>query len=545
MTRALLISAALVFGIAGPICGCGRAGANGQGTTAEIPTSAPAAAEPPNAEATAKTAQRGGWATVEVTPVVQALCADTAFQPTASADLDGDGELERVSARREDQEYVVSIHSLPDLAAERSWRIRADYLELGVTRREGGAGGDLWLHPGVVEDQQTNRWRFTLEHLEGDRLVELSSTASSSRPNLRLDVDGDGRVDPIVVTDNGPVVILDRKLVPTSLEATERSIRGLPAPFGREQAVDLDGDGDRDVVVEAVGELVIAEVPSFKKVWSRKSEGVLAGVIRWSGAPGGYVVHALTDAVKSSAQRLLAVDPSHRELAVWSHRDGDEYVRTALHVDPGGDGALLALSVPRATALLAKPGRDYERLEVELAASGDPAIPLARPVRLAGGEGPELVGLRILTLGSPAMGGTGETSYEIRALEPPGRGLGRLIRAASVPGESFPSPAVLDFDGDGTSEILIHESSNYMTCDMSGGGSTSRWLLIDGTGEVLWQDEDRHRSFGKGYEHDQTADAVLIDLGDGRRGLRLRTETAEQWVFPRGRAPAQMPVCLE
>jgi hypothetical protein len=104
---------------------------------------------------------------------------------------------------------------------------------------------------------------------------------------------------------------------------------------------------------------------------------------------------------------------------------------------------------------------------------------------------------------------------------------------------------VLDFDGDGTSEILLEESSNYMTCDMSGGGSTSRWILLDGTGRVLWQDEERHRSFGKGYDRDQTASAALIDLGNGLRGLRLRTDSEEWWVFPRGRAPAELPTCLE
>jgi hypothetical protein len=143
------------------------------------------------------------------------------------------------------------------------------------------------------------------------------------------------------------------------------------------------------------------------------------------------------------------------------------------------------------------------------------------------------------------MGGTGETTYELRAVLPPGRGLGRLIRKASISGEAFPSAAVLDLDGDGTSEILLHESSNYMTCDMSGGGSTSRWILVDGQGGVLWQDEDRHRTFGDRYDRDETADAVLVDLGGGLRGLRLRTETQEWWVFPKGRAPSDLPVCLE
>jgi hypothetical protein len=482
---------------------------------------------------------------VDVTPTRTAICADTRFQPTASADLDGDGRLERVAARRDGDHYVVTLHALPGLEAEQSWRVRADYLELGVTRRSDGTAGDLWLHPGVVTDKQTNSWRFTVEHLEGDGFVELSSTSSSSRPNLRLDIDGDGHVDPIVITDNGPLVARGGKLVSTELEATERSIRGVPSAFGREEPVDLDGDGDPDVVVEAMGKLVIAELPSLREVWSIESAGALAGVTRWTAAPGGYVIHALTDATKKSVQKLLAIDDSHRELSTWSHGGDNEYVRVQPNVDPAGDGSLLAVNVPRFTALLAEPGGKLETLEVQLAASGDPEIPLARPVRLAGGKGPELVGLRLLTLGSPAMGGTGETSYELRAVPPPGRGLGRLIRSASIQGEGFPSPLVLDFDGDGASEILLDEHSSYMTCDMSGGGSTGRWLLLDGEGQVIWKDEERYRSFGDGYERDETASAALIDLGGGLRGLRLRTETEEWWVFPEGRAPEQLPLCLE
>ncbi|MBW2276206.1 MAG: VCBS repeat-containing protein [Deltaproteobacteria bacterium] len=539
MRRAIQLSAAWVLCLVG--WGCGGAGET-NGKPVEPNTAAPDTADDPSSKSSedAKAAGR-----VDVTPIQTAICADTRFQPTASADLDGDGELERVSARRDGEHYVVTLHALPSLEVVQSWRVRADYLELGVTRRGNGKSGDLWLHPGVVVDQETNGWRFTLEHLEGDRFVELSSTTSSSRPNLRLDVDGDGRVDPITLTDNGPMVVLGGELVPTSFESTERSIRGVPAAFGRDEPVDLDGDGDRDVVVEAVGELVIAELPSMREVWSLESAGVLAGVTRWTAAPGGYVVHALTDAIKKSTQRLLAADDSHRELAAWSHAGDGEYVRAVPFVDPAGDGSLLALSVPRFTALLAKPGSKHEILEVQLAASGDPAIPLARPVRLAGGKGPELVGTRLLSLGSPAMGGTGKTTYELRAVPPPGRGLGRLIRTASIEGEAFPSAAVLDFDGDGTSEILLFESSNYMTCDMSGGGSSSRWLLLSGDGLVIWHDEERYRSFGEGYERDETADAALIDLGDGLRGLRLRTETQEWWVFPEGRAPAQLPVCLE
>jgi hypothetical protein len=169
-------------------------------------------------------------------------------------------------------------------------------------------------------------------------------------------------------------------------------------------------------------------------------------------------------------------------------------------------------------------------------------------VRIDGDERPDLVGVRYSEHGSPGLGGTGETRYEIALLGPAGTGPERVIRRAEIGGDGGVSVSTVDLDGDGRHELLVNEHSNYMYCDIStGGGSSSRWLIIDGEGRELWADELRGRSYGEGGEHDETARVAVLDLtGDGRRAIRLRTFRAEWYVLPRAsQVPDAIPACIE
>ncbi|MBN1773437.1 MAG: hypothetical protein JXB32_19400, partial [Deltaproteobacteria bacterium] len=424
------------------------------------------------------------------------------------------------------------------------WTLRADYVEPAVTRRGDTTAGDLWLHVGVVTDPATSTWEFTLRHLVDGEFEVLWTAAGSGRPNLMYDLNGDGAVDPLVDGDGGPRALLPSGPLQLADSATATRFAGLPAPYGRESPVDLDGDGDLDLAVETIDALLVVEAATLREVWRFASIGTLVDVLPWSAAPGGAVLAGLTDVSgPHNATRLFAAEAGQRELAAWIHGDGD-YVRVRTGVDPAGDGSLLPLSPVLRSALLAAPGATAEPLEVEFASSGEPAETALRPARYAGGTGPELPGTRILGFGSPALGGTGESVYELRLVPAPGRGTGRLVRTGELPGEGGPSVWSVDLEGDGTRELLLEENSNYMTCDMSGGGSTSRWLLLRGDGSLLWRDDDRYTEFGERYRRDGTADGRLVELG-AARGLRFRTESQEWWVFAAGNAPAALPACLE
>jgi hypothetical protein len=490
--------------------------------------------------------ERGPWVgpAVEQTAPRDVLCAETGYQPIAPADVDGDGRLDRLAARRDGNQFVLTLHALPELDEVARWTIRADYVEPALTRRGETTAGDLWLHVGVVTDPETSTWEFTLRHLVDGELQVLSTAAGSGRPNLMYDLDGDGTVDPIVDGDGGPLALLPSGPRQLAATATATRFAGLPAPYGRQTPVDLDGDGDLDLAAETTTDLLVVEAATLREVWRFPSTGTLVDVVPWSAAPGGAVIAGLVDVTgPTNATRLFAAEVGHRELGAWVHGDGD-YVRIRTGVDPAGDGSLLPLSPVLRSALLAAPGETPEPLELEFASTGEPAESALRPARFAGGAGPELPGTRMLGFGSPAMGGTGESVYELRLVPPPGRGAGRLVRTGELPGEGGPSVWSVDLEGDGTRELLLEETTSYMTCDMSGGGSTARWLLLRGDGTLLWRDDDRHREFGEGYRHDGTADARLLELGS-RRGLRLRTASQEWWVFAAGTAPAALPACLE
>jgi hypothetical protein len=216
-------------------------------------------------------------------------------------------------------------------------------------------------------------------------------------------------------------------------------------------------------------------------------------------------------------------------------------------IDPAGDGSLLALDLAGRSGLLAAgEGAAVAELEITFASSGDPAEPWVRPARFAGGSGAELAGVHMARLGSPAMGGSEDSEYEVRLLPPPGRGAGRTIRSARTPGEGWPAVRVLDLERDGRSELLIDETGSYMNCDIeSGGGGSSKWVLIAGDGTVLWEDETRYFEFGSGYRRDEQAQVAVVELSaGGMLGLRFRTSAEEWWVLPSsfGGAP---PPCLE
>jgi hypothetical protein len=411
-----------------------------------------------------------------------------------------------------------------------------------VTRRAQGEAGDLWVHVGVVEDVATSRWKFTVERPAGDGFEPIWSGESSSHPNFRLDLDGDGAMDPILPGDDGLQAWVGGTLVDVPIESTPDQFHGLPAAWGLETAVDLDGDGDRDVIADAMDGLHVVDVPLFRSAWKKASQGTISLVLSWAGRP---VIGTHLDVLTQGRVSVLAPDAAHVALADFP-RTG-EFVELLAGVDPAGDGSLLPLHLARESALLAPtPGATPEPLGFDLAVSGDPLTPRARPGRFLGGSVDELVGVRILSMGSPAVGGTGETNYELVLVPAPGRGAGRVIRKTSIHGEGWIGAFVVDLENDGENEILLHESSAFAYCNiMDGGGSSSWWSLLRGDGTVLWQDEPRRYEFGPDYRHDAQAKAVLVDLfPDGAHGLRLRTADAEWWVLPAAHDVVP-PVCLE
>jgi hypothetical protein len=306
--------------------------------------------------------------------------------------------------------------------------------------------------------------------------------------------------------------------------------------------VDLDRDGKLEVVVDAIDGLRVVSVPGLRTLVHAPSRKGRSRIVPWGGR---YYVY--TRYGSPAAGHLCALGGGGlRDIVSWTDAVGPN-----VGVDPAGDGSLLVMNLAGGSELRSakSPSSVVRRLDVHILAAVDPAIARLGPVRVDADRRPDVVGVRYLSRGSPARGGTGETRYEIVLLGPGGSGAPRVIRRAAISGEGGVSAGLVDLDGDGRYEILLEEVASYMNCDLdSGGGSSSRWFLLDGTGKELWTDQLRGREFGPHRApRDATARATVLDLaGDATRAIRFRTPVSEWYVVPGEAAvPDVIPPCLE
>jgi hypothetical protein len=478
-------------------------------------------------------------ASVRVTPAVAASCGPDSFlrQPHALADLDRDGALERVSVVRDGDSFVVRLHRLPDLAAAGEWRVRGDYVEVGTTRCKDRTDGDLWLHVGVAHDPRGESWTHTLYHLAGGELVAAAEDLKQS--NLSIDNDGDGCVDPAVLDGEGGGRWLHDGAW-ERLPAGVNPMRLAGAPFGRSQqeSVDLDGDGERELLVMGPDLVSVVDVPSWRTSWQVRGPSASARVTSWQGRT---VVAAGYD----ETFQILAADAEHAALAKF---DAASYAELIPELDPAGDGSVLALHEQTTQLLDARAPAQPTTLAVTLAGPlSDVALRLG-PVRIDGDPAPDLLGVRMLEPGHPMLAFAGSRgTYELLLLPPPGTGEGRVIRQAEVNGALQVTPQLVDLEGDGTYEIVLEESAGFSSCDRESNGSTATLYLLDGDGTVLWTDESRTEYFGgPGPAPDLHAHARALELGDGGPFVvRVRAGNQEWYLLPAGSALPDLPVCLE
>jgi hypothetical protein len=427
---------------------------------------------------------------------------------------------------------------VPGLAELARFSLDGDYVEVGATRCKGRTAGDLWLHVGVALDPKGNAWVHTLHHLVGRKLEPALGGIKQS--NLSFDLDGDGCVDPLVLDDAGKGRALLAGVwqkLPDELEPMR--LVGRPFGHGQQQAVDLDGDGELELVAVRGTELRIVHARDFSTVWSLPGTVWSANVTTW----GGKTV--LVANVNGLLQ-VLAPTAAHERLASFQ---GESYFKLVPELDPKGDGSVLAIRTLDTELLSTAAPAKLLPLRLSLGLPADDAEPRLGPVRFAPGAEPEVLAVRVVEHGHPMVAFPGsEASYELVLLGAGAVGGGRVIHRGQANGELGVQASPVDLEGDGVFEILLHESAGYSTCDLKGGGSSSTLSLLDGTGAVTWADEQRHESWNSGERPvDLEAHARPLDLwGDGRRALRIRAGNRERYLLPGGASvPQPIPVCLE
>jgi hypothetical protein len=465
---------------------------------------------------------------LRITRPVPAQCGDSEFQPAAPADLDGDGAMERVAANRDQDGYALTWHAIPGLNETFRMHVRSDgRVEIAVARATDGVAGDAWAHPGVIEDEAAQRWRFGLVPIARDTAPPTWSYAGSGRIHARVDVDGDGRAD--VALPDGRFWV-GGHLADLGADASRApTLRGYAAPFGREVPVDLDGDGDLELIADGLDGVRVLAVPSLRPIAQLPSGYSSSAIVRWAGR---FYLYSRVE----NAGRWL-------ELASGAIRSASLPFDGAprLDLDPAGDGSAIAIARGGDTSIVSTSGT-VVATDASLARPGDPATPRLGPTPIDADERTDFAAVRVEP-GSPDE----PSRYEIVLYDAPSLERERTLYRGTAPDLGGANVSVLDLDGDGRAELLVHESGTYgreVGPDMI-SISASTWMLLDGEGRVLWRDETR---FSEGYDrNDRTADAHVIDLaGDGSLAIRMRTSDAEWYVLPeRAPVPDRIPTCLE
>jgi hypothetical protein len=470
---------------------------------------------------------------VRVTARVAAPCGPDYLErhATSLSDLDGDGGLDRVAFVRDADGYAVHRYALPGLHEAATWRLPMGYLEVATPRRRGGIRGDLWVTVGA---DAGGGWRDTLYHLDGGKLAAVSAAYHNLR--IAVDVDGDGRVDPIGI-DGAVVRALGAdgawRALPVTLPA---EVHGVPVEAGQEEARDLDGDGIAELVLEHADRIEIVEAVSGKRVWSAKGKPWQPRLIRWGGA--WVLVVRLDDQL-----RIYATDKGHALLGALPDAPSFAEVPAAL-----GD-ELLVTDYPWRVYVRAAPAKqlgEVAPLAGRLDAPPDARAPFG-PVRLAKGEAPGLVAVRTPP-GGPAV---------VELLDPQTRAVRRQVWEDAKPfGPAHTlSVSLIDLDRDGVSELLL-EQVDHVAFHHGSSWDSSRLSLIDGQGAPLWQ-EARART--RSWSHDGSASgrgamtptqtdethARGFDLGDGTTALRIRSERDEYYLVAARSTLTAVPVCLE
>lgn len=537
------MTALAVVALAGGGCPARTATDRGAFDQPTPPDAGVAAAGAPAETAAGAPAEAGVKASpsrVRVTEPRQALCGPDALrrQPDALADLDRDGELERASVVREGSDHlVVRLHRLPDYDEVGRWKLRGDSIQVGSTRCRGRAEGDLWLHVGVSHDPRGESWTHKLYHLEGGDLVVAAEGIRQS--NLFVDLDGDGCVDPVVQDDAGGGRVLFGgawKALPSDLEPMR--LMGEPFGHGQVQAVDLDGDGDRDLLTVAGDGVQIRDAGTLAPAWSAKEPVRSAQLATWQG-------RRVITAHRGDRIEVYAAEEGVARLASF---EAESYARVVPELDPAGDGSALALRGHETALVEASSSERVVKLGVELARPLlEDGSPLG-PVVLDREGRAELVGVRTIESGHPMLAFPGSRAvYELVALEPPGDGAKRVLYRGEVGGELSLDLWLVDLERDGNFELLVKERAGFSSCDRRSTGASSTLMLLDGDGRELWRDERRTEYFQRGRWTELSARPRAMDLwGDGRLAVRVRAGGQEWFVVPADAPlPESLPVCLQ
>ncbi len=474
---------------------------------------------------------------IRATPKVAAACGPDYLERHAThlADLDGNGTLDRVAFVRDANGFAVTLYEMPSMRVAASLRLPLGYVEVATPVQRGTTRGDLWV---TLDVHNGSAWDETLYHLEHGALAAISTEAREAQ--IRVDVDGDGRVDPIALfgsdvralwADGTWHAIAVRS--PRHVHGVRVATPGGAAESGQEQATDLDGGGVPELVLEHDDSIEIVDARSGRSVWSAKGKPWHPTLLRWG---SGYVLAVRLD----DQLRVYATDKTHALIAAYPDAQSYSEVQAVI-------GSQLFMSgYPSRFFERAAPTRSAGEVRQLVGRLDDSSSPFG-PIRLLHDDAPGLL----------AVHDDAIKPLELELIDPQTHAVRRHVWTNPGPPtgpahEVFAS--LVDLARDGTNQIVL-EDVVRVAFHHGSSWNTSRMQIIDGAGALLWEEPSARteswRDDGPGAANPMTPIEVdgthvrAFDLGDGTMALRVRSVRDEYYLLASSSKITAVPACLE
>ena len=267
------------------------------------------------------------------------IATDFVGRVAHAADVDGDGDIDVLGAQANNDEITWW---------ENVWGDGSVWSEHVVDNNFGGAttvfatdvdgDGDTDIIGAAGNDDEIAWW----ENNAGDGLTWIEHSVDGNFDNayrvFPADIDGDGDVD-ILGSSNNPIFVPDAEIVWWENTAGDGSawtkylISGNHIEISWIFSIDVDGDGDLDVLAADFREHIIAWYENITGNGSHWAKHIIDGNYEFA-----LTVHAV-DLDHDGDVDVLSMASDNDEVTWWENTSGDESVWLEHTIETGFDGA--------------------------------------------------------------------------------------------------------------------------------------------------------------------------------------------------------------
>ncbi len=435
--------------------------------------------------------------------------------PTVLSDVDQNASLDHIGVTKKNNLFIVTLYTAKSFAPTASWKFSGEQISVASTRRIGTPNGDLW----VDVKRGEHRWLY---HLQEGKLIPIYT--KGFRYDLRFDIDNDGIIDPFIDSKQGVMVLINGKLISLPTLQSTIGLFGERIGYGLEGPINVDNTGKKALVYSLDEEIYLFHLDNLSRQEKPFAKGYRPHLLQWG---KNLAVISLIDGFPhvwsvESPLEILATYTTHRSIFPVPN------LVLPTPYTPLTQGWLIDSYNPEelffGNFVWAKPAENHPMKTL--------------PLQL--NQGPRWVGVRSIAF-------AGANKSEIVEVDPMNKEnpIQRVIFKQNHHADAYKMKTfVTDLNGDGIGEILVNENSYGLLGKKSDSYEKSRWLLLDGDGKILWQDEFRFSRVPFEHHSGMASPRIIEWTGEGDYAIQFRTDKEVFYVLPTT-TDKSIPLCLE